>query len=224
MDLEESLNQYFDYNISRIFTCLPAKVIGVDLRLQRVDVLPALRRKYKDEEDQDFSQILGVPLVFPSSSTSAFTFKVSVGDTVMLVFAQRSLDSFKAGSGDVSSPSDFRDFDIRDAIAIPGLFPFRNAVNNPALRNLPHNTDDAVLVHNIGTGSETEVRLKSSGEISLKSPVKVLIDSPQAEFTGNVLVQNTLTAVTDVIGGGKSLKTHTHGGVQPGGGNTTPPN
>lgn len=32
------------------------------------------------------------------------------------------------------------------------------------------------------------------------------------------------TATTDVIGGGKSLKTHTHGGVQTGTGNTGAPN
>ena len=42
--------------------------------------------------------------------------------------------------------------------------------------------------------------------------------------TGNVQVDQTLTASTDVIGGGKSLKTHTHSGVQSGGSSTGPPN
>jgi phage gp45-like len=42
-------------------------------------------------------------------------------------------------------------------------------------------------------------------------------------INGNVTVNGTLTATTDVVGGGKSLKSHIHGGVTPGGGNTGAP-
>lgn len=41
--------------------------------------------------------------------------------------------------------------------------------------------------------------------------------------TGDINVTGTVTATTDVIGGGKSLKTHTHSGVQSGGSNTGQP-
>jgi phage baseplate assembly protein V len=51
----------------------------------------------------------------------------------------------------------------------------------------------------------------------------ITFDAPSAHFTGNVQVDKTLTAATDVIGGGKSLKSHTHGGVQSGGSQTSPP-
>lgn len=40
---------------------------------------------------------------------------------------------------------------------------------------------------------------------------------------GDVTVSGTLTAATDVVGGGKSLKSHTHGGVQGGGSQTGAP-
>lgn len=43
-------------------------------------------------------------------------------------------------------------------------------------------------------------------------------------INGDVGVTGTVTASTDVIGGGKSLKTHTHSGVLTGGGNTGAPN
>ncbi len=43
------------------------------------------------------------------------------------------------------------------------------------------------------------------------------------EITGDVAVTGTLDAQTDVIGGGKSLKTHIHSGTQPGGGQSGPP-
>jgi hypothetical protein len=41
--------------------------------------------------------------------------------------------------------------------------------------------------------------------------------------TGNVTVTGTITGTVDVIGGGKSLKTHTHSGVTAGGGVTGAP-
>lgn len=47
--------------------------------------------------------------------------------------------------------------------------------------------------------------------------------SGPVNITGDVGVTGTVTASTDVIGGGKSLKTHTHGGVLTGGGTTGPP-
>jgi hypothetical protein len=41
--------------------------------------------------------------------------------------------------------------------------------------------------------------------------------------SGNITVTGTVTASVDVVGGGKSLKTHTHSGVQTGGGTSGPP-
>lgn len=43
------------------------------------------------------------------------------------------------------------------------------------------------------------------------------------DHTGNVSITGTLTASADVVGGGKSLKTHVHGGVSSGGSNSGPP-
>lgn len=41
--------------------------------------------------------------------------------------------------------------------------------------------------------------------------------------TGNIDSDATITAATDVVGGGKHLKTHVHSGVQAGGSNSGPP-
>lgn len=60
------------------------------------------------------------------------------------------------------------------------------------------------------------IRFTDAGEIELKPASTVTI-------TGDLHVTGTATADTDVIGGGKSLKTHTHGGVQTGGGTTGAP-
>lgn len=50
----------------------------------------------------------------------------------------------------------------------------------------------------------SKIVLKSNGDIEL-TPA-----SGKAAFVGDVTVSGTLTATTDVVGGGKSLKNHTH--------------
>ena len=58
------------------------------------------------------------------------------------------------------------------------------------------------------------VHIDASGGLSLKGPVTV---------DGDIRSTGTITADTDVVGGGKSLKSHTHGGVQSGGAFSGPP-
>ena len=67
-------------------------------------------------------------------------------------------------------------------------------------------------------------------ELKLALVGKMIIEAPDglditADVTidGDVDVTGTVTASEDVIGGGKHLKTHTHGGVQTGGGSTGAP-
>jgi len=79
---------------------------------------------------------------------------------------------------------------------------------------------------------------KADGSIETTSPVKtkttapiveviastkITMTTPLVEASGDMTVAGTLTATTDVIGGGKSLKLHTHGGVTAGGGTSGPP-
>ncbi len=51
----------------------------------------------------------------------------------------------------------------------------------------------------------------------------VAITADTVTIDGDVTVTGTLTAEVDVIGAGKSLKTHRHSGTQPGGGQSGPP-
>ena len=60
--------------------------------------------------------------------------------------------------------------------------------------------------------------------IEVVAAVAVHITTPLVSMTGDLTVQGTITGVVDVIGGGKHLKTHTHGGVMAGGGSTGQPN
>lgn len=80
------------------------------------------------------------------------------------------------------------------------------------------------------------IHLKQDRSIRVVAGLKVRMESPLVEFTGNVTVAGTLgvtgavtaggtiVAAGNITGAGKSLATHTHGGVQAGASNTGAPN
>lgn len=80
-------------------------------------------------------------------------------------------------------------------------------------------TNDGRLTVSDGQGAT--LYLDGSGKIV--SGANQWTHTGPVHFTDNVQVDKTLTANTDVIGGGKSLKSHEHSGVQSGGSNTGPP-
>lgn len=252
ISLQDVISSAFSYQMNGVYTAIPCVVLNVhdDLRDAKVDVQPLVNKKYKNGTEEELPPILAVPLIFPSSSTSAFTFPVNVGDTVLCVFSHRGIDNFKQGSGQPTVPTDYRKFDKRDAIAVPGLMPFNKSVNNPARRSLPHDTKDAVFVHNINTGNESEVRLKASGNIEVTTRQDVAINcrnatvnststtvnsqsavitTPSTEWTGNItftgdIVFNGNTTQNGIFTlDGINMNTHRHSGVEPGAGTSSVP-
>jgi hypothetical protein len=200
MTFESAVKALFDYQMRNIFTAIPAKVMQVeDAGEQRVAVKPLINNVFPDWEDSiEFPTILSVQLMFPSSSTSAFTFPVNAGDTVLLVFAQSCMDVFKSGDGTTQPPSDYRRFDKRDAIAIPGLFPFGMAINQQSKRTLTHSTDDVVVAHNLGTEAECEIRLKSTGKVEINGN-QVDISS-STKIDGNLINTGSVTVGVGATG------------------------
>ncbi len=222
--LESLLKQYSANAKSEMFTSMPAKVVSTNKAEQRVDVQLLINRVTPDDQSVIRPIVISVPLVFPASKTSMFSFPVNKDDTVLVVFSMRNIDRFKGGSTSTHDPSSQRKLHRDDAIAIPGLFPFSQARNNPTKHTLDHSTDDCVMVHNLGTSSENEVRLKASGDIIINSPTQVqvncttaeinasesvTIDSPQTTVTGNMLVEGMFTYVAGLTGSGGTSSTAT---------------
>lgn len=200
MTFESAIKAFFEYQMRNVYTAIPAQIVQVrDAGQQKVDVKPLVNMVFPDwKDDQEWPTILSVPLMYPASSTSAFTFPVKAGDTVLLVFNQSCIDVFKSGDGTAQPPSDYRVFNMRDAVAIPGLFPFGSAINQPSKHTLTHSTDDAVLVHNLGTSSECEVRLKSDGKVEING--NLLDVSSTTEIDGNLINTGSVTVGVGATG------------------------
>ena len=101
----------------------------------------------------------------------------------MAIFSMRNLDAWKNSSGRPTTPLNYAKFDKGDAIFIPGIQPPGVSVNNPSKRKWDHSTKDAVLVNNIGTAQECEVRLKASGDVVVNTDFNVEVNCKSANVT-----------------------------------------
>lgn len=186
--LQEVMGAHFDYQSGGMHTALPGIVVSVgNLAEQRIDVQPTLNmRDYSGETIEERPPILNVPLHMPVTKEGGLTYPISVGTPVFLIFSMRGMDVWKRGNGYSVTPSDYRKFDIKDCVAIPGIFPFSEATNSPAKRVNGHSVDDVVLVHNIGQGNEVEIRLKPNGDVIVNSPTMVQVNCKNAEVNAEV--------------------------------------
>jgi len=117
------IGQAINFQLSGVNTCLPAEIISYDFTKQKASVQPLLKVKFTDGTIDPMPIIENVPVIFPSSKDFHISFPLNEGDTVLLLFSQRSIDNWLSTGGEVV-PNDPRKFDLSDAIAIPGLRDF----------------------------------------------------------------------------------------------------
>ena len=191
--LQEVLVAAFQNQMSSVNTAIPCIVVAVrdSLNGAMVDIQPTVNQRFKDGTTKERPVVLGIPVSFPVSSTAGVTFPIKVGSTGIAIFSMRNLDAWKNGSGRPTTPLNFAKFDKGDAMFIPGIQPPGVNVNNPSKRTWTHSTEDTVLVNNIGTGQECEVRLKPSGDIVINTNQNVEVNCNNATITAQADVDIT---------------------------------
>lgn len=139
-----------------------------------VSIKPCINRLV-DGKSIELPIFTDVPCFVLQGGISFITMPISVGDYALLVFSERCIDSWWAGS-DSSTPLEYRIHDYSDGFAFVGF--------NPLSFLIP--TSDDIHIN---------------GDVSMVGNLSI---------TGNLNVTGTITADVDVIGGGISLKNHTH--------------
>lgn len=246
-DLMDLMRTQFRIDMADIHTALPCKVVNVynNNNQQKVDVLPSVDNLLKDGSGEPGMQILGVPVIFPGSQSTLISFPINPGDTVLCIFAQRSMDNFKIGNGEPTTANDMRKFSDQDAVAIPGLFPFGKSLNNPQVRKYPHEPNrDLSIAHNIASGTEVNILLKQNGDLIINTESAVTvncktgvmnatesytintptmnINASTTNWTGNIIHTGNYTGTGQARFNGVLFDTHFHSGVTPGTGNSGP--
>lgn len=118
--------------------------------------------------------------------------------------------------------------DVSGALALRGLysdqFPAPSSSESEHLVRFP----DGALIRYDHASHQLVAMLPGGGKAEVTADGGVTVNGPltvngDTTINGDANVSQTLTAATDVIGGGKSLKGHKHTGVQTGGGVSGPP-
>lgn len=139
--LEKLVNDIVESKLQNFNTVMPGIIEDVDVTGAVCNVKPLLKKRYKNGVDFEYPVIANVPIVFYRAGNAMISLPIKRGDLVMLLFCQRSLDGWLAAqSGESVDPKDSRKFDLTDAIALPGLYPFSDLPqgadpNNLVIRN-----------------------------------------------------------------------------------------
>ena len=157
--LAEVINDMIEAKILDIHVSMPGKVETYDHTQQKADIKPLLRKKYTVNGGTivEIPVIPGVPVQWPSANAGAayMHLPLKVGDLGLIIFTDRSIDTWLSGDGEITSPNDPRHHDLSDAIFIPGIRPFKQPLSNT-------NADNFILQN-----GSIRIELDPSGKISI---------------------------------------------------------
>ena len=111
--------------------------------------------------------------------------------------------------------------DMEGGIVLPGLFCDANPAPAGAALDLIRFSDGAELSYD-AAGAGLKLTLPGGRPLTIVAPAGMTLKGP-FKIEGDVDCTATITAATDVVGGGKSLKDHVHTKVQAGGAVSGPP-
>ena len=107
---------------------------------QTADVRPMVKRQVPTDDEtgriaEELPVIPTVPVIFPNGGDFFISFPLAVGDTGLLVFSERSIQSWRQ-TGDVSDPGDVCMHDIESAVFIPGLRTAKDPISGTSGSNM----------------------------------------------------------------------------------------
>ncbi|QZN96396.1 Gp138 family membrane-puncturing spike protein [Symbiopectobacterium purcellii] len=239
---QEMLRTATDQLSAAIRVALPGIVQSFNPDTVTCVVQPSIRGQDTDADGNVSSLplplLVDVPVVFPRGGGCTLTFPVSPGDECLIIFADRCID-FWWQSGGVQEPADDRMHDFSDAFVIVGPQSQAKKISGISTSAAQLRTDDGAAFVEVASGHD--ITVTTPGKLTASAQGGTEITSPSIVLNGDVTIngnlsqgmgssggtatmQGPVTVTNDVKAGGKSLMTHTHGGVQPGSGDTGAPN
>jgi hypothetical protein len=242
-DEEEILRLAFRSMQARLWTALPGIVQKFDAAANTVDVQPTINGVVTNPDGSTSSLqmpvLLDCPVAWQGGGDCTLTFPIKQGDECLVVFASRCINGWWAQGG-VQDPPKLRMHNLSDGFALVGLKskPSTFAIDTSSVQL---RSDDGQAYVSINPTSH-EVKIQTSGDLNVHADgnsgsratstasgnitataTQISLNGVTIDTSGNLNSPATITGTTDVVGGGKSLKTHKHTGVTTGGGVTGTP-
>lgn len=227
--------------MSAMRVSIPGIIQSFDPDAVTAVIQPAIKGVEHDASGSEVSVnlplLVDVPVIFPRGGGCTLTFPVSAGDECLVIFADRCID-FWWQSGGIQEPVDGRMHDLSDAFCIVGPQSQAKKISGISTTAAQLRTDDGTAFIELAAGHD--VTVKTPGKLTASADGGTEITSPEIILNGNVTINGNLsqgmgdsggtatmhgpvTVTNDVTAGGKSLMTHTHGGVEHGNDSTGEP-
>lgn len=202
----------------KVMKVTPGEGDGDVKKAGTVDVQPLVSQIDGNGNGTPHGTVYGIPWSRAQGGKNALIIDPEVGDIGYVVVSDRDISSVKENGGKVGPAPTRRSYNIADGVYAGG------ALNVAPEQYLIFTADGVRLVDKTGNKIEWTsdgITLTPSGSL----PVKVvgnlivtgnlqlggsILDDGGGLYPGNLHIGGTVTADTDVIGGGKSVKTHTH--------------
>lgn len=204
-----------NHNINISF---PAIVVGVQrISDGLVDLKPIVNHLNSLTLDSvEYPILYDIPLLFPSTKNSTICMPVNQGDYVDVLVQSVDVQKFVEGETETHDPNFLSFGNLSNAVAMVGFTPYQESCFNPNNYKNEFSNQDLNIVHNKNTDQEAIVSINTNGDIILKSPTKVIVESKEVEVIADKIEANNAVISTqgDVEVQGRSVKQfmdlHTH--------------
>ena len=208
-----------------MWTALPGSIVSYDASKQTAAVQTTVKARIADPKGGvdwvDVPVLVDCPILFPSGGGFTLTFPIVAGDECLVVFSSRCIDGWWQSSG-VQIPPDLRIHSLSDGFVFVGPRSQPKRITpSPSATAVEIRSDDHAVY--IRITADHDIEALTPGDASVTASGTITLTAPTVHVQGNLTVSGTIVAVDEVTGVGKNLSTHTHGGVQTGGGTTGPP-
>lgn len=191
---------------------------GDDAAAGYVQCLPLVMPRDPQNQSIQTVSIPKLPFFRLYAGRSAIVCDPVPGDVGLAIFAQQDCSLVKKGTNTPQPAGTFRCFDMSDGFYFGGFY------NGNGDTNIVFDQQG-----NITINAPTAQTVNTTNCV-VNATEKITFNSPEAEFTGNVMIdkgltviENTVSESGDVIASGISLKSHTHSGVESGSSSTGGP-
>jgi Phage protein Gp138 N-terminal domain len=182
---------------------LPAMVMAYDRVNNIATVQPMIMWVTVGGTSKQRHEIAEVPVLSLGGGGFHVSFPIKQGDLGWIYAADRDLSLFKQNLA-MTVPHTGRAHKFDDSMFVPDVF--RQYVINGE-------DSDAMVIQSVDGATRVSIR---TDNIKITAPVQVEVDSPTAIFTGDVVMQKTLTVATEVTVAGVHVTTHGHTSSAPG--------
>lgn len=219
--------------MSAMRVSIPGIIQSFDPDAVTAVIQPAIKGVEHDASGAEVSVnlplLVDVPVVFPRGGGCTLTFPVKEGDECLVIFADRCID-FWWQSGGIQEPVDGRMHDLSDAFCIVGPQSQAKKIRGISTTAAQLRTDDGSAFIELAAGGD--ITATTAGNATINAPEIILngnvtingnLSQGMGESGGTATMHGPVTVTNDVTAGGKSLMTHTHGGVEHGNDSTGEP-